>query len=86
MFQRVRLGVTAEAQRFAGRHEEGRVGLAMWVVADGARADGHGPVDEFCRRPRIVAFGAEVDVGHGDGVAPCMIQGILFLNNLRSSK
>ena len=25
-------------------------------------------------------------VGHGDGVAPCMIQGILFLNNLRSSK
>lgn len=25
-------------------------------------------------------------VGHGDGIAPCMIQGILFLNNLRSSK
>jgi pimeloyl-ACP methyl ester carboxylesterase len=24
-------------------------------------------------------------VGHGDGVAPCMIQGILFLNNLRNS-
>jgi pimeloyl-ACP methyl ester carboxylesterase len=25
-------------------------------------------------------------VGHGDGIAPCMIQGILFLNNLRHSK
>ena len=24
-------------------------------------------------------------VDHGDGVAPCMIQGILFLNNLRNS-
>jgi pimeloyl-ACP methyl ester carboxylesterase len=24
-------------------------------------------------------------VGHGDGVAPCMIQGLLFLNNLRNS-
>jgi pimeloyl-ACP methyl ester carboxylesterase len=25
-------------------------------------------------------------VGHGDGIAPCMIQGILFLNNLKHSK
>ena len=25
-------------------------------------------------------------VGHGDGVAPCMMQGFLFLNNLKNSK
>jgi hypothetical protein len=25
-------------------------------------------------------------IDHGDGVLPCMIQGILFLKNLRSSK
>jgi len=39
-----------------------------------------GTPGEICKK--VIVPG----VSHGDGVAPCMIQGILFLNKLRSSK
>jgi pimeloyl-ACP methyl ester carboxylesterase len=38
-----------------------------------------GTSPELCKK--VIVPG----VGHGDGVAPCMIQGILFLNSLRKS-